>query len=56
MNIHPKFAAALKAQQAKQAVECRRLNKLQRMALARPEYRAELAGKVIQSGALRADK
>lgn len=53
MKIHPKFAAVLKRQQEKQAAECKRLNKLQRMA--RPEYRAELAEKVIRSGVLRHD-
>jgi len=50
MKIHPKFAKVLKRQQEKQAAECKRINKLQRMALARPEYRTELAEKVIKAG------
>lgn len=48
MKIHPRFAAVLKRQQEQQAAECKRLNKLQRMA--RPEYRAELAEKAIKAG------
>jgi len=33
MNIHPRFAAVLAAQQIKQAEECARLNKLRRLQL-----------------------
>lgn len=55
MKIHPKFAAVLKRQQEKQAEICERINKRNKaaQALERPEYRAELAEKVIRSGVLR---
>lgn len=31
-KVHPRFAAVLAAQKAKQQAECKRINKLQRMA------------------------